>query len=177
MNNDIKIIITGIDNDKIRTLANEIVNNDNTLTIAPTFTTNNDETSWRYLIDTNTANLSYKNNSVFFIYTANYISTGVLLEDYYNNNIFITSVEEFNNISDMFFRNDNTLIIWLDSSTLNYENMSNEYKYKLKYLNERLNVNKYMYFINEPIQMIAKTIIKYIYASDEEKILLLNENN
>lgn len=177
MNNDMKIIITGIDIDRIRTIADEIVKHDDTLAIAPVFTTNADDTQWRYFIDTNTANLSYKNNSVFFIYTAKYISTGILLEDYYKSNIFITNIDEFNNISDMFFKNDNTLIIWVDNTMNTSDSVSGQYKYKLKYLNERISANKYMYFINESVQDIASTIIKYIYADDDEKTLLLSENN
>ena len=71
-----------------KSLAEAIIKADESLTIAPIFTTNKDDNTKQY-IDVNTINLSYKNNALFYIYTHDYISIGVTIEDYNNSDIFI----------------------------------------------------------------------------------------
>lgn len=170
-----KIIITGINEIDERKLANKLVAYDDSLSISSIFTTSDKKQPYRKYIKPEIINLSFKNNSLFFIYTKKYISEGITIEDYYNNNIFITSIEEFNNISDKFFTDD-TLTIWLDEKVNNAE-ITDNYKWETKFLINRLPDIKYMYFVNNYTDLIAKTIIKYINSDETTKQQLLIENS
>ena len=133
--NKTKIIITGLAEIDKNILANEIIKNDDSLTIAPIFTTDKEDETKQYM-DVKTVNLSYKNNALFYIYTNNYISIGVTIEDYNDSDIFVTNINEFNNISDRFFKTDDIIVVLADSKNLDNVILT-KYKYELKYLNDK----------------------------------------
>ena len=54
-------------------------------------------------MDVNTINLAYKNNSLLFIKTNQHVSHGISIDDFYNNDICIMNVEEFNLIPECIF--------------------------------------------------------------------------
>jgi hypothetical protein len=161
--NKILIIITGLAEIDKNILANEIIKNDDSLTIAPIFTTDKEDKTKQYM-DVKTVNLSYKNNALFYIYTHDYISIGVTIEDYNNSDIFVTNIREFNNISDKFFKTDDIIVVLADSKNLDNVILT-KYKYELKYLNDRLSNVHFIYFtddLNVTAKNAANTILKYV---------------
>lgn len=174
-----KIIITGLSNINKLELAKELIKLDDNLSICPMFTSDQNYSgiineNYKYYLPTNIINLSYKNNSIFFIKTENFISTGVTVDDYYNNDIIFCNIDEYNNISEKYFNEDNILTIWLDTkSHKDIININNEIN-DTKYLLDRLENKKYMYFIDKNIGDISKIIIEYITTNNEN---ILNEYN
>lgn len=175
-----KIFIVGIaEIDKMQ-LGKQIVKDSDELSIVPYFVTEESHVeSYKYYIDQQTVNLSYKNNSLLYIKTNSELSEGITLDDYENNNIVCLDIDQFNMISDrMFINNDNILIIWLDKK--NYKPLSKIEKIESEYFQERIDsfVIKYMYFLDEDFRYISKVILNYLYSNDEEyKQILLDENN
>lgn len=161
-------------------LGKQIVKDSDELSIVPYFVTEeNYVESYKYYIDQQTVNLSYKNNSLLYIKTNSELSEGITLDDYENNNIVCLDIDQFNMISDrIFINNDNILIIWLDKK--NYKPLSKIEKIESEYFQERIDsfVIKYMYFLDEDYRYISKVILNYLYSNDEEyKQTLLDENN
>lgn len=174
--NKTKIIITGINEIDKKSLAEAIIKADESLTIAPIFTTDKDDNTKQY-IDVNTINLSYKNNALFYIYTHDYISIGVTIEDYNNSDIFVTNIREFNNISDKFFKTDDIIVILIDSKKLD-NTVVVKYKYEFKYLNDRASNINFMYFFDDAnINETAKTILKYVHGDNNIRYDILKENS
>ena len=171
-----KIFITGPNNIDKLSIAKLLVEKNDDLSIAERFT-NNDEyinkenDEYIYYLSTQEIDLSYKNNAMLFVNTENYISIGITLDSYYNNDICIMSLCEFNNISDVIFKSElnDIIVIWLDSDvkeTLNKQDLNES-----QFLEERLSLDsniKYMYFYNEDPEYIVNTILEY-YDGDEIK--------
>lgn len=176
--NKTKIIITGLAEIDKETLAHAIVKKDESLSIASVFTTDKDDKTKQYL-DVKTVNLSYKNNALFYIYTNNYISIGVTLEDYNTCDVFVTNINEFNNISDRFFKTDDIIVVLVDSKKLDNITIA-KYKYELKYLNDRLSNVKFMYFTDDlkvTSKNVVDTILTYINGDEETRDDILKENS
>ena len=112
MNNP-KIIIVGTKNIDKEVIAKRLVEIDDSLTIIPHFTNDlemkDNLSEFEYFIDTNTIYLAYKNNSIMTVYTTNYVSDGIMIDDFYNNDICYVTIEQFNLISDKFI-NENDLL-------------------------------------------------------------------
>ena len=89
--NNIKILITGIEAIDKSIIAKRLVEIDDSLTIIPHFTSNVDMkdniSEFEYFLDTHTIHLAYKNNSIMTVYTNNYTSNGITIDDFYNNDI------------------------------------------------------------------------------------------
>lgn len=171
-----KIIITGINKIDKLDIAKYIADN-NDLSIVPSFTSDDTykgKISDRYIyyLSPNTIDLSYKNNAFIYIQTKNYLTTGVTCDDYYNNDILCVSIEEFNNIIDAELTD--TLVIWLDTKFHNNENIKFELN-ETKYLVERLNKIKYLYFLDESKDLINNIIYKYINSDELIRKDLLEE--
>ena len=176
--NKTKIIITGLAEIDKNILAQTLVKKDETLSISPVFTTDKDDKTKQYM-DVRTVNLSYKNNALFYIYTNNYISIGVTIEDYNDYDIFVTNINEFNNISDRFFKDDDIIVVLVDSKKL--DNMVvTKYKYELKYLNDRLSNVHFIYFADD-LNIIANNaadiILKYVHGDEDVRYEILKENS
>lgn len=183
-----KIFITGPHRiDKLK-LAKQLMAIDDNLSIAKRFTNNdkymngeNDE--YIYYMSTQDIDLTYKNNFILFANTDNYISSGITLDSYYNDDIFVMSLEEFNNISDVIFKSEtyDIIVIWIDEAYNKENEFSRKDMVESRYMQERLDSNKnikYLYFFNESDEKIIDIILEYINTEEIEiREQILIENN
>ena len=177
MNNS-KIFIVCLNKETSLNVSKKIIENNDDLSIIPMFSTdtqykNEINENYIYYLDVNTVNLSYKNNSLLYIITSNYISYGITLDDFYNNDIAFMNIEEYNNISDLIFNKYNVLTIWIDSK--NHKFIDNKENIELKYFNERIKNNDYMYFMDDDVS-IYQIISDYMNAEEDERLNLIKEN-
>lgn len=175
---DIKIFIVCLNKDISLKISKDILKEDDDLTIIPVFSTDTsyiDEINENYVyyLNSSIVNLSYKNNSLLYILTNNYISYGITLDDFYNNDIAFMNIEEYNNIPDVIFNKHNILTIWIDSKK--HQSINNKINIELKYFNERIKNINYMYFMEDDIN-IYDTIIEYIEGDENKRLELLKEN-
>ena len=181
-----KIFITGPHTiDKLSIAKGLIEYNDN-LSIGERFTNDieykdSENDKYIYYLSTQSIDLTYKNNFMLFVNTNNYISTGITMDSYYNSDIFVMEMEEFNNISDNIFKSESTdiIVIWIDSNYNKHENVYKNDIVESSFLEQRLfNDNiKYMYFYNEDTESIVNTILRYLESSPEDRENILLENN
>lgn len=174
----LKIIITGNKSINKLNIAKKLQSLDDNLSIVPHFSTENEELTqvndqYVYFINHNIINLSYKNNSLLYVITKNYISNGVTTDDFYNNDILFCDYNEYNNISNLIFDQYDILTILIDSSV----NKCNDDINEVKFVYERLQNNNYIYFLDENEDYIVKTILQYINGDDEQKQKIIFENN
>jgi hypothetical protein len=127
---------------------------------------------FEYFLDTNTIHLAYKNNSIMTVYTNNYLSDGITIDDFYNNDICYMMIEQFNLISEKFINENNILVVWLDES--NKHKISKQEMTEIGYMQERLNNMKYLYFLNDSHKNICDVILEYL-NSDEDRQEQLHE--
>jgi hypothetical protein len=168
---NLKIFIVCSDRITGLNIAKRIIMKDDSYSIAPTFTTNKEydnEINEEYItyMDVNTVNLSYKNNSLLYIKTNNYISSGITIDDFYNNDICIMNIYEYNLIPEVIFSKYDILTIWIDSK--NHGNLSESDLIEINYFNKFLEKITYLYFLNNESN-IDDTILKYLNGTDEEK--------
>lgn len=181
-----KIFITGPHSIDKMSLCKKLNSKDDDLSIAERFSNDdiykdNSNGNYIYYMSTQDIDLTYKNNFMLFVDTNNYISTGITLDSFYNNDLFAMEMNEFNNISNVIFKSESTdiVVIWIDGSY----NKSNEYMRKdskeSEFLEERLhNENiKYMYFYNESDEDIIDTILNYINGDKEVRKNILDDNS
>lgn len=181
-----KVFITGPNTIDKLAIAKLLVEKDDDLSIADRFTNNdsyinseNDE--YIYYLSTQEIDLSYKNNAMLFVNTNNYISTGITLDSYYNNDICVMSLCEFNNISDVIFKSElnDIVLIWIDSDVIK-SNFDKSDINESQFLQERLDYDsniKYMYFFNEDSDVITDIILEYLDGDEVKRNELLEENN
>lgn len=174
-----KIIITGIEINKNLEIAKNLININDDLSIASSFTSDEaykGKTSENYIefLDANTINLSYKNNAFLYIHTENYISTGITLDEFYNNDIICLTNKNFNKIINSVFNNNECLIVWIDTKKHNNINISEEIR-EINYLEKTLSNLNYLYFLDEDIDNIINIINRYIKSSEENRKELLEE--
>lgn len=175
--NNIKILITGIEAIDKSIIAKRLVEIDDSLTIIPHFTSNIDMkdniSEFEYFLDNHTIHLAYKNNSIMTVYTNNYTSNGITIDDFYNNDICYMTIEQFNLISDKFINENNILVIWLDES--NNHKISKDEIAEINYMQERLNNMKYLYFLNDSHKKICNVILEYLNSDEDRQQQLLEE--
>lgn len=111
-----------------------------------------------YYINQLEINKALKNNSLLYIITNDYISTGITIDDFYNYDIFCMTYKEYNVISDIIFNKYHILTIWLDSADKKYKNIN----YDITFVEHRLENVPYEYFLNDKSEDICKTIINYL---------------
>ena len=170
-----KIYIIGHKNINTLEIGIALQAKDDSLTIASKFTTNKEDVSeYKYFLDKETVNISYKNNVMITVTTDDNESTGIIYDDYYNNDIFCMSISEFNVMSDKLFMTTDdigVLIVWVDSS----KNVPKEDVKEVEYLEEWLKNLNYLYFCNDTTENIVSVIIDYLYADEEKREELLKE--
>lgn len=189
-----KIIIIGPNNinQYKADLANLIVSKNSDLSIMNTFITNeaisqnknlNSCTDYVYYIPYIKVQEAYKNSSVLYCTIDeinNDITHGIMLDEYYNNDIMYLEFIDFNNISDIIFSENNIntnnhIIIWLE--TIKNKNLNDFKKHEdireSKYVYQRMNKHNipclYFNIDNEHISDISNIILNYYNESDEEK--------
>lgn len=176
---ELKTFIVCLDKQIALDIAKSIVKNDDSLSIAPVFTTNTDykdEVNEMYecYLDILTANLSYKNNSLLYIKTQDYISSGITIDDFYNNDICFMDIKEFNLIAENIFDKHDILVVWIDFKY--HHVVSTTDMIEIGYFTQFLEKTKYLYFLSDE-QNIADTILTYIKGSEEIRNELLELND
>jgi hypothetical protein len=176
---NLKTFIVCLDEQKALNIAKDIVKTNDELSIIPRFTTNTDykgevNENYIYYLDVNTVNLSYKNNALLYIKTDKYISSGITIDDFYNNDVCYLTVEEFNSIPEVIFRKYDILVIWVD--TKNHKAISNSDLIEINYFSTFITTINYLYFL-ETEEDIHNTILDYIFGDEEKRKYLLEENN
>lgn len=159
-----KVFIIYHDDSIINELINKIYQESNEINISDKFTTNiNDVKNGLpysyYYLNTLEVNKAIKNNYILYVLTDNYISTGITLDNFYNNDIFLLSYKEYNAISDVIFnKHDNILTIWIDSKDNKYKDIFND----IIFIEKRLENVKNEYFLKHEIDEIVDTILNYL---------------
>jgi len=176
---NLKTFIVCLDKEKALNVAKDIVKINDELSIIPRFTTDTeykDEVNENYIyyLDVNTVNLSYKNNALLYIKTNKYISSGITIDDFYNNDVCYLTVEEFNSIPEIIFKKYDILVVWVD--TKNHKAISNSDLIEINYFNTFITTINYLYFLENEIG-IHNTILEYIFGDEEKRKYLLEENN
>jgi hypothetical protein len=174
-----KIIITGIDINNNLNIAKQLQSTNDYLTIAPIFTSDENyknKLSENYIVflDPNIINLSYKNNAFLYIRTEDYVSSGITLDDFYNNDIICITNKNFNQIINNTFNDLDCLIVWLDTKYHDNININNEL-IEINYLEKTLSNLNYLYFLDEDDDTIVNTINSYIESSEDKRKELLEE--
>lgn len=176
---NLKTFIVCLDKNNSLNIAKDIIRTNDELSITPQFTTDvkyKDEINenYTYYLDVNTVNLSYKNNALLYIKTDKYISSGITIDDFYNNDICFMTVEEFNSIPEIIFKKYDILIIWID--TKNHKSITNSDLIEINYFSSFITSVNYLYFL-ETEKEIHNTILDYIFGDEEQRKYLLEENN
>ena len=183
---DKKIFIVGSDSIDKLSLADVLIEKNDDLSIGSHFTNDKEykdsvNDNYIYYLSTQDIDLTYKNNFILFINTNNYISEGITLDTFYNNDIFIMSPQDFNNISGSIFKESyDILIVWLDTNYSKGNDKLNKDIIESRFLEQRLQDEKlnYVYFFNEENDFISDVILEYIDCNDpERKNQILLENN
>lgn len=177
----LKIIITGAQPiDKFQ-IAKKLVDANDNLSVAPTFTTDKDyqnitTDNFMYYLSSDEVDLAFKNNVILYINTVVNISYGITLDNFYNNDIFVMDIEGFNNISNHIISGKDLLIVWVD--TKHYDDLSIRKKdlSEVKYLEERTQTIPYLYFLDDTVEEIVNVINSYLEGDDEQKMLICQEN-
>lgn len=179
-----KVIITGSCLVDKLSIAKELIKKDDDLSIAMTFTSDKEykdkpNDNYIYFMDSSEIDLAYKNNVLFYVSTENYVSNGITMDSLYNDDIFCLSIKDFNNISNNIFNSKlyEIIVIWVDSKFTEKTPEVLEDIRETKYLIERLNSVKYMYFLDEKPEDISDVIIEYINGDELIQAKLLEENN
>lgn len=170
----IKIYIIGHSNIDVYSVALSLQRLNDSLTIAPRFTTDHDDIhDNNYFVDKETVNIAYKNNSIISVITNDNHSEGIMYDDYYNNDILCMTIREFNVISERTFNSTefDDLIVWVDSSN----NVNKNDIQEIPFLEERLENMHYLYFVNEQNNQIAVMIDSYLSMSEEERATIESE--
>jgi hypothetical protein len=176
---NLKIFIVCLDKEKALNVAKDIVKINDELSIIPRFTTDTEyknevNENYIYYLDVNTVNLSYKNNALLYIKTNKYISSGITIDDFYNNDICYLTVEEFNSIPEIIFKKYDILVVWIDTKT--HKTISNSDLIEINYFNTFITTINYLYFLENETD-IHNTILEYIFGDEEKRKYLLEENN
>ena len=176
---NLKTFIVCLYEDKALNVAKDIIKTNDELSIIPRFTTNTEyknevNENYVYYLDVNTVNLSYKNNALLYIKTDKYISSGITIDDFYNNDICYLTVEEFNSIPEVIFRKYDILVIWVD--TKNHKTISNADLIEINYFSTFITSINYLYFLENETN-IHTVILDYIFGDEEKIKYLLEENN
>lgn len=175
---NLKYFIVSLDKEKSLDIAKQIISKDDSLSISPIFFTDKEKTisneNYETYMDVNTINLAYKNNSILFIKTNQHVSHGITIDDFYNNDICVMNVEEFNLIPECVFIKNDILVIWVD--TKNHSSLTYNDMVEFKYFNSFLENNLYLYFIDDEPN-ISDIVLEYFYGDEEIRKKLLDENN
>ena len=174
-----KVFIVCLDKMKALDIAKKIIYKDDNYTIAPMFITDKEYDNevnefYETYLDVHTVNLAYKNNSLLFIKTTKYISSGITIDDFYNNDICIMDINEYNLIPENIFKKYDIITVWIDSKK--HKNLSNSDLIEINYFYNYVNNIDYLYFLeDEPA--IEDVIIDYLKADEEKRKIILDENS
>jgi hypothetical protein len=173
---DVKVIITGAaDIDKYM-LADRLAEMMPGMKVADMCTTDRTAAGghMRYM-DPGTVGLSYKNNALICVASHDSISECMTFDDFDASDIAVMSMEQFNMTADYVFQKYDVLTVWLDFP---HEGHTDRLMTETKYMSERLDLLKYMYFNEDEPDVICRRIYEYVNAEGaNEKNRLLAENS
>lgn len=160
---DNKIFIIYHDESILEDLINKIFEASNEINISDKFTTDNTAVKNGrpysfYYLPTLELNKAIKNNYVLYVLTTNYISTGITIDNFYNNDVFILNYKEYNAIPDLVFNKHNILTIWIDSKDGKYKDIFND----IVFIENRLERVNNEYFLKGENDEIVNTILNYL---------------
>ena len=176
----LKIFIVGEKSVDKLSVAKRLCEKNDDLSIAPKFTSDHllsdiEYNDHLYYMDNAEVDLSYKNNAFLCIDTNGYISTGVTLDSFYNNDVFFLEIAEFNSISDHILFSHDSLVIWLDCKKNRKDD--EEDTATICHFIERTQSLLTMYFLDEDTEHIVDTILEYLSSSIEDRQKILDENS
>ena len=174
-----KIFIVCIDKQKALYIAKSIISKDDNYTIAPMFTTNKEHDNeinenYETYLNVQTVNLSYKNNSLLFIRTSNYVSTGITIDDFYNNDICVMTINDYNLIAENIFKKYNIITVWID--TKNHNNLSKSDLIEISYFFNYIDNIDYLYFLDTETNA-PDIILEYVRSDEDQRKHIIEENN
>ena len=169
-----KILFIGIDKDLLYNAARQLQSVNDNFNIAPTFTTDlsmqgHITENFIYYMPLKEAELAYRNNAFFWVFSSKHTSTGMTIQDYYKSDILVIDFYGVSNISEpmmkMLFK-DGVVIVQVDSKNTKHTNIDiTESKFAL----QRLQNQDILYFCDDAPEIIAHTIMKYINADERQK--------
>ena len=115
-----------------------------------------------YFLNQKEVGLALKNNSLLYVLTDEYISSGITIDDFYNCDIFLLSYKEYNAIADIIFTKYPVLTIWVDSKKNEKTMFDKDFYYEIQYLEKRLETVNNEYYLDDEPSIIADDIIKYL---------------
>lgn len=166
MNNKVFIIYH---NEKlIKDIINYINKVNNDVLIAKKFISSNDfGDSSHYFLNQKEVGLALKNNSLLYVLTDEYISSGITIDDFYNCDIFLLSYKEYNAIADIIFTKYPVLSVWVDSKTSDKAMFDSDFYYEIQYLEKRLETVLNEYYLDDDPSVIGDAILNYLNKDKE----------
>lgn len=177
----LKIIITGAKPIDKFAIAKRLVEINDSLSIAPTFISDKEyenvtNDNFMYYMSSEEVDLAFKNNVILYINTDINISHGITLDNFYSNDIFVMSIEDFNNISDHNITGKDLLVVWVDTKHYDDPNDRQKDLVETKYLDERIQTIPYLYFLDNTVEEIIDVINNYLEGDEEQKLAICQEN-
>ena len=156
-----KIFLVSSNKDKALEIAKIISNRNDDLTIAPSFTTNeNDIHEYMQLFDQETISTSFRNNALLYVITHENISEGMTYDDFVNNDFICCTIKEFNMISNKILNEFDINVIWIDSKT--YGNLYRNDIYEVDYFEERIERLDSEYFLDPDNEEVIDYIMEIL---------------
>ena len=160
-----KIFIIYHNDELIDEFTNQLIDYADSLTFATKFSSDGDDLQKIYMSPLD-VKLTVKNNAILYIITRDFVSTGITIDEFYNNDICFLHYDEFNEIPDVIFNKHDILTIWIDSK-IEKNQFDEKLHNDLTGLEQRLEKIKYEYFFNDDFEIINKTIYNFLYPDDE----------
>lgn len=133
-----------------------------------------------YYLDNDTIHTALKNNSILYIKNIESTIFGKTTDEFYNSNVLVMSISDFNNISTNFINNhkDNILLVWCDTKQHDDSTKLKKEINEVSYLLDKINNNNYtyLYFLDETVDNITETILQYLNSDEEIRASILSEN-
>ena len=156
-----KIFLVSSNKNKALEIAKIISNRNDDLTIAPSFTTNeNDIHEYMQLFDQETISTSFRNNALLYVITHENISEGMTYDDFINNDFICCTIKEFNMISNKILNEFDINVIWIDSKT--YGNLYRNDIYEVDYFEERIERLDSEYFLDPDNEEVIDYIMEIL---------------
>ena len=113
---EIKIILTGFSNDDLMSIAETLTSLNDSFTIGQIFTNDSDKNDIHSCyINNQELELICKNSAYLTLLKEGDFTHGISMDEFYNCNLFVMQVDEFNNISPNILSNNNILVVWFDT--------------------------------------------------------------
>ena len=117
--------------------------------------------------------MAYKNNAIFSCITdVNNSTTGITMDEYYNNSVMYLSVAELMNVPD--HKLTNCLLVWIDSDKYSCTTEDITIATNMESIIRNCD---YLYFLKTEVDLAVETICKYLDSDTEERQIILEENS